>query len=72
MDRADQVALRFTLDELRQEPGPEDHGGLAPLLLAGYLTLAERLCRSRNDERAGLYVLASRALERWFGPVPVD
>jgi hypothetical protein len=70
---AQRVGLRFAVDELRAL-GRERRGVLAPLLLAGYLTLAERMGRASDEERVGLYLLASRALDRLFGallPAPV-
>lgn len=65
-DPADQAGLRFVLRELHDlaEGRPIE---LTLLLMAGYLTVAERACLEHDLERCGLYVLAARALDRAHG-----
>jgi hypothetical protein len=65
LDRADAHALRFILDELRtiQVKRPNE---LAPLMVAGYTSLGERMCRDADNERIGMYILAARGIDRLF------
>jgi hypothetical protein len=62
----DRVGLCFAVDEMAFL-AQQDPSTLAPLLMAGYLTIAERMCKNQDDERIGLYVLAARGLDALFG-----
>jgi hypothetical protein len=64
-DRADAAALRFIVEELRVVRAERPHE-MAPLLVAAYASLGERMCRDTQDERIAMYALAARGLDRLF------
>ncbi len=63
---AEGVCLLFVEEEL-EKLGRQHHRAFAALLLAGYLTLMERVCHAYDPKRTGIYTLAGRAVEMFFG-----
>ena len=60
------VGMRFAVEEI-ESVALDQPAVLAPLLFAGYLAVAERMCRSHDPRRAGLYLLAEVVLDEMFG-----
>ncbi len=65
LNEADRHELRFVVDELRAVASqcPRD---LTPLLLAGYVSLGERMALEHDPQRIGIYVLAARGIDQLF------
>ena len=64
--------LRFVADELRQLSARAGAGEVAVLLLAGHLRAAEGLFRTTDADRATVYTMAHRALEKLLGRIGQD
>jgi hypothetical protein len=69
MPRFEARAVVAAIEELQalEAEAPE---GLAVLLLAGYLALAEQVCRAQDAARAAVYALALRGLDRILPELP--
>jgi len=65
LHEVDRRELQFVIQELRDfaSQRPKD---LAPLLLAGYVSLAERMAFEHDPQRAGIYGLAARGIDKLF------
>ena len=61
----DRHELQFVIQELR-EFASQRSKDLAPLLLAGYVSLAERMAFEHDPQRAGIYGLAARGIDKLF------
>src|SRR6185312_1708812 len=60
----DAAMLQHVAEELRQMSGRAGSDEVAALLLIGYLSAAERLFRPSDSDRATIYSMAHRALEK--------
>ena len=63
-DPLERAMLRCVSDELRAMAGQAGPGMVAVLLLGGHLAGAEQMARPTDPERAGVYALALRGLDK--------